>query len=324
MLEKPALPDEAIIACLGDRYAVAARSVEFLPLGNDSSAWVYRVTTENGQDYFLKVKKGSIPEPTVSVPHFLNALGISQVVAPLPTRDQHLSQPLGDFTLILYPFIEGITGMEKGLTTSQWIKMGTILKKIHSAVLPDTLPVKRETFVPAWAQMARELHSEILSRTYDEPFEKELAAFWRGRQEEIIALVDHTEALGQSLQSLALDFVLCHCDIHTANVLVDPQDQLHIVDWDGPLLAPKERDLMFMMGSDTEALFFQGYGTTEVNADVIAYYRYEWVVQEIGDFGERVFRMTDIGKDTKQDSVWGFKRLFDPDNVVDGAYNSQR
>jgi len=43
MLEKPNLQDEKIIACLRNGYGVPAARIDFLPIGNDSNAWVYRV-----------------------------------------------------------------------------------------------------------------------------------------------------------------------------------------------------------------------------------------------------------------------------------------
>jgi spectinomycin phosphotransferase len=42
--------------------------------------------------------------------------------------------------------------------------------------------------------------------------------------------------------------VLCHADLHTWNVLVDGDGRLWLVDWDEAILAPRERDLMFLVG----------------------------------------------------------------------------
>jgi hypothetical protein len=47
-------------------------------------------------------------------------------------------------------------------------------------------------------------------------------------------------------------------------------------------------------------------------------------VQEIGDYGERVFMPSDAGDETWADSVRGFRQLFDPGDVVDGAYQADR
>lgn len=327
MLEKPALSDDKIIIGLREHYGIAAAEPEFLPIGYDSSAWVYRVQADNA--HFLKVRRGQIDEPGVRVPHHLKAQGIAEVVAPLPTLNGALWASLGEYNLILYPFIDGQSGMTVGLSDAQWITFGKILRRIHSTSLPPELAaqVRRETFVPQWAQLTRRFQAEVLTQRYESPHARELAAFWREKHAEIERILNRAEALGRLLQQRPLEYVLCHADIHTANVLVDPDGGLHIVDWDQPVIAPKERDLMFVVGDEKLASrevtsFIQGYGETDVDSLTLAYYRYEWVVQEIGDFGERVFLMDDLGADTKADSVRGFRQLFDPGDVVDAAYQT--
>ena len=69
-------------------------------------------------------------------------------------------------------------------------------------------------------------------------------------------------------------------------------------------------------------MFFQGYGDVEINKLVLAYYRYEWCVQEIGDFGTRIFSTHNTGDRTKQDALEGFRTLFVPGDVVDAALNT--
>ncbi len=329
MLEKPDLSDEAILAVLYTQYGLPVAELEFLPIGYDASAWVYRVRVAEGARWFLKVRRGTIHEPGLRVPHLLREQGIPEVVAPLLTQNGLLWAGLGEYHLILYPFIEGQAGMEAGLTDGQWIAFGRILKRLHRTPLSPELDalVQRETFIPKWAPLSRRFQAEVLTRQYDSPYARELAAFWREKHAEIDQIIHRTEALGRRLQQRPLDYVLCHADIHTANLLVDPAGSLHVVDWDQPVIAPKERDLMFVVGDEKlpsrdTALFMQGYGPAEVDLLALAYYRYEWVVQEIGDFGERVFLMDDLGADTKADSVRGFRQLFDPGDVVEAAYQA--
>src|SRR5439155_26308318 len=107
MLEKPDLPDEKIIACVRDSYGVSVIEIEFLPLGYDNYAGVYRVTADDGQPYFLKAKQDTVFEASVSIPRFLKKQGIEEVVAPLPTTTGELWGTVDQFTLLLYPFIDG-------------------------------------------------------------------------------------------------------------------------------------------------------------------------------------------------------------------------
>ncbi len=323
MLEKPNLEDEKIISCLRESFGVSVNGVDFLPVGNDSNSWLYKVNTDN-EKYFLKVKKGVIYEPSVGVPRCLKDEGINQVVAPIPTVSGDLWKKVDNFSLILYPFIDGETGMKVGMSENQWMEFGTVLRKIHSSKLSLELAkqVKKETFSPKWSELIKELQKKIDGGEFTDSFQKDLASFWKEKNEEIKKIINRMEELGHLLQNQSLDFVLCHTDIHTANILLDKQNKMSIVDWDNPLLAPKERDLMFIVGAKEEKLFFSGYGKSEINPVALAYYLYEWVAQEIGDYGERVFLNNDVGEETKKDAVKSFIELFQSGNVVESAYKS--
>jgi hypothetical protein len=68
-----------------------------------------------------------------------------------------------------------------------------------------------------------------------------------------------------------------------------------IEDWDNPIFAPKEQDLILIGGSyiwkgtREETLFFQGYGKTEIDRTALAYDRYERIIQDIAAFCEQLF-----------------------------------
>ncbi|MGB0386602.1 MAG: phosphotransferase [Ardenticatenaceae bacterium] len=346
MLEKPNLQDNKIITALRDGYGIAVSEVDFLPLGNDSVAWVYRVCAADGTPYFLKVKKGAVYEPSLVVPRYLKDRGIEQVIAPLPTKSGQLWAKVADFTMILYPFLEGKMAAHKGMSDRQWVEFGTVLKKIHSTPLSAELLglLPRESFKPKWGGLVRErdafleLQNMVKNSVYNTPYERELALFWKEQAQEISKIVARAETLGRMLQNrssvgtFSAEWVLCHADIHQFNIMLDENDQIFIVDWDETLLAPKERDLMFVGGgvggvqdgAKEEALFFKGYGHTEIDWLALAYYRYEWVVQDMGDYAERVFLMQDIGEETKKDAVAGFVSFFEPGNVVEVAYRSEK
>ena len=136
----------------------------------------------------------------------------------------------------------------------------------------------------------------------------------------IIFTSDH----GEMLQDKSPDFAVCHADIHLANVLVDAKDKLHVVDWDQPILAPRERDLMFvtvggfMTDLRDERSFFRGYGETEIDPVVMAYYRYERAMQDLAEFADDVF-LGDRSDATRQDSINRFMAQFSPGGLVEAA-----
>ena len=332
MLEKPRLEDEKMIACLRDSYGLTVAQLEFLPIGHDSYAGVYRVEA-NGQTYFLKVKSDSVDEMSVSLPRYLKEQGIEQVIAPLPTITHELWGRADDFSLILYPFIEGKTGMAIGLSDSQWIEFGIVLKQIHATRLSAELlnRIARETYLPHphWYTAAKQIQASVVGRGYEDATEKQLAAFWAGKRQEIGAIIEHTEQLGRKVKEKSLDFVVCHSDIHTNNLLIDTRGRLFVVDWDQPMLAPRERDLMFVTvggyvpSAREETLFFQGYGKTEMDELALTFYRFVRVVEDIGAFGEQVF-LTESGPETKQNAAMWLVRMFAPGGMVETAYRADR
>jgi aminoglycoside phosphotransferase (APT) family kinase protein len=82
----------------------------------------------------------------------------------------------------------------------------------------------------------------------DDPVAVKLVAFLKEQYDEILDLVRRAHRLAPALQARSPEYVLCHSDIHAGNILIDTSGVLYIVDWDDPILAPKERDLMFIGG----------------------------------------------------------------------------
>jgi spectinomycin phosphotransferase len=332
LLEKPPIEDGQIIACLKRSYDLTVTDVEFLPIGYDANAGVYRVQAGR-QGYFLKVKCDTVDELSVRLPHYLRSHGMAQVVAPLPTTTQELWAKVDPFTLILYPYVEGESGWDTGLSDDQWVAFGAALKKLHTVSLPPDLlnRVPKETFVVSskWLILIEELRAAVKSRAFDNPFEKQLAAFWSEHQREIDHIVERTTQLGGALQEKTSEFVLCHADIHTANLLIDAHGELFIVDWDQPVLAPRERDLMFVTVGGfvtekrAETLFFQGYGKTDIDPLTMAYYRYERVMEDLVEFAAQVL-LRDASDETKQDSVKWFLAQFAPGGTLEAAYELDR
>jgi spectinomycin phosphotransferase len=329
MLTKPSISDDNIIACLHDSFGLRIAHVTFLPLGYVNSA-VYRVTADSGTPYFLKLRQGNFNEIAVAVPAFLHAQGIRQIVAPIATTTHNLWVHAHGFDWILYPFFEGKNGFEVALSKIQWIALGKSMKAVHITILPTGLVerVPREDYSPRWRTSVKAFHKQVEQDRYDDPTAANLAAFWLTKRDEIHCIVERAEQLAQALQNRAVKLVACHSDLHGRNVLVGADDELAIVDWDEPILAPKERDLMFIGGgvggiwnNDQEATwFYQGYGQTEIDRVALAYYRYERIVADIAEYAEQIFGLQ--GSVAERQKGLGLMNQFLPNNVVEIAHRA--
>ena len=329
MFDKPPINDATIIASIQDHFGLNITSLAFLPLGKDSHAGVYRATAHDGQVYFLKVKSDAIHESGLVVSRYLNDNGLSEIVAPLPTIEGRLWTKVDQFTLLLYPFVEGET-VWCGLSERQWVQYGAFLKKLHTIRLPEDLRAQLpiDDFVPRarWSRIAHQIHTTVQHQHADDPTAAELGAFWREKHDNISQIFDRADRLGRRLQQQSLDFVVCHADIHTANVILAPNGALFVVDWDEVMLAPKERDLLFaVVGSFVsekrhEELIFQGYGPPNINLLALTYYHYARIVEELGGCAEPVLLMESTSDATKRDAVRGFRAMFGPGELVEAAH----
>jgi len=329
MREQPNLAIDTIVACLTGRYGLDIASVAFLPLGYDFNAAVYRVTTGDGTPYFLKLRFGPVNEAALLVPRVLTDLGVPNVLAPLRTRSADLWSPLAGASAVLYPFIEGENVAVAGLTDDQWREFGATLLAVHTSGLGDQfrdqLPV--ETFSLPSAALVRRVLGETDAAVVGGMVAARFAAFWRANAGSIRALLARAEALSARLRATPFEFVLCHADIHAANILAGVDGRIWLVDWDGPIIAPRERDLLFVVGSTIarpvtpreEDLFFEEYGPAEVNPVALAYYRYERMIEDIGEAGRRVLFDPDVGEEARAEDAALAMDFFAPGGMVERA-----
>src|SRR2546426_8353854 len=149
MREPPRISEEDLRACLQDQYDLSPVTLTFLPLGHDYDAGMYRVESEQGTDYALKVTSRPLYEPRCLVPRYLSDQGIASAVAPIPTRSSALWARLSDWTVIVYPWISGESSLT-GMTDEQWKQVGTIFQRIHQVMLPPVgfESLRKETFDP--------------------------------------------------------------------------------------------------------------------------------------------------------------------------------
>lgn len=330
MIEKKFL-DQCIIDCLNKEYGIEIAALELLPLGADLNASVYKAETHDQSSYFVKIKQGHQHDISTTVIALLHDAGIQHIILPVKTNDGKLIQYFDDFTLIVFPFVEGQDGFHRDLTDDQWIILGKVMRRIHEIDVPSSVQriIRHEAYSSKWREVVRSLYTYMESKPEGDEIALQLIAFMQKHAVKIHQLVDRAEQLSQQIQSQSPEFVLCHSDIHGGNVLMDGNDVIYLVDWDDPIMAPKERDLMFIGGGvanvwnkpHEEEFFYSGYGRTQINPTILAYYRYERIVEDIAVYGQQLL-LTSTGGQNRIESYKHFIAQFEPRGVVEIAFNT--
>lgn len=284
MLEQP-LSDQRIIDCLNANYGIKVARLTFLPIGADMNASVYKAQAHNQSSYFIKLKRGHHHDISATIIALLHDAGIQHIIPPIKSNNGQPIAHIDDFTLIVSPFVEGQDGFSRDLTEGQWITLGKVMRQIHEIDVPPSIQrmIRRENYSPKWRKAVRLLYAHIESEPSTDEISSKFITFMKKHAAVIHRLIDRAEQLSKKIQEQLPEFVLCHSDIHGGNVLMDGNDIIYMVDWDDPIMAPKERDLMFIGAGvanvwnrpHEEKFFYQGYGKTQINTAILTYYRHE-------------------------------------------------
>jgi spectinomycin phosphotransferase len=274
VIEKPDIPDSVLADGVRDGWGLLVEELAFMPVGLDGAAWAYEVRLVGGGRRFLKVRTDEFTRPARTLPSFLFDHGLPQVVAPIGGV-----RAIGRLRLALYPFVDGPSLWSRGLTDAQWTAYGRFLGALHAVELPAEvarlLPTER------YASTAPDRVRALAGPAGADPA---LGPLWRRHGKKLSAWADEAEWRERDASVDPPPVVVCHADIHPGNLLADGDDDLRVVDWDAPLWAPPERDLMFVFGTDfgehpinarREALFRAGYGPLVLDDALLRYYRLE-------------------------------------------------
>jgi spectinomycin phosphotransferase len=311
--------------CLRVRFGVQAASVDALDVG-DAGSRIFRVRRRNG-DLFVKLRPGRANEPGLRIPRFLADRGIDVAIAPVPTLEGTLSADLEGWHVVAYPYVDGASGGETGMTADHWRLLGIALRRIHDLSAPAELvaTMRTEDFTPIDLPRVRAIVDRLRGELHD-PAERELAELLRERRDDLDRVTERIVELAELARTRSDERAICHADIHPWNVLVRSDGDIAIVDWDDAKLAPRERDLM-MMGifalDDPVArdAFDAGYGSFDADPVLIAYYQHERAVQDLAANGDDILRAgaTDEGR---QEALRRMHATFGPGSEVEIAIAS--
>lgn len=324
------IDEKQLIQLLNQHYSIQADSVQRLNLGADMNAAIYRVAASSAS-YFVKIKPASHDETALAVIQHLRNANIKEIIFPVSTLQANLSLHTGHEIIIVYPYIDGRDGFTQPLTQPQWVQFGKLLRSIHTLTLPAVMQqsIRKESYSTKWRDIVKALPAKMVANQGENQLVRDFKIYYQSELAVINRLVNTAEQLCNQIPSNTSNYVLCHSDCHAGNILMTADGTFYLVDWDEPILAPKERDLMFIgagvgnvWNSQHEtAYFYQGYGNTEINKTILSYYRHERIIEDIAVYTLDILADAQDTQ-TRLISFNHFKSQFEPNGVVDIALNS--
>lgn len=307
----------------------------FLPMehGEDHQALRYRLQDHNDQLYFVKVLKETQISRLKLTQYLHDILG-DCVISPIKNYTGQQVTKFRDYSVTLYPFIEGKNGFEQPFDCQDMREIGRIIRKIHSLdseYLRDKIGVEYYPYVSKYREsMSTRLGNLELEDSRD-PIIQELRAFIRTKSELLMDILTILDALDESNIIDDQKMVLCHTDIHVGNILKSSKGELHIIDWDQASIGYKELDLLFFGGGIARNLesevethcFYNGYGECEVDERKLAFYRFSRIIEDIELFALEIENIT-IESTHRNTALSYLKSNFLPGGTIECAYKTFR
>ncbi len=311
MPTEPVKDTRALLEAIRQAYAFPVVSLDYLPVGMVGSH--YRADCADGQHYFVTLYNHSRLAHisvqrlgfTLPLTYQLQQSGqFTNLAAPLPTTAGELQVDFQGFPLVLYPYLDGRLLMdEMPYSDETQAELGRLVARLHAA--SQNLALKnpvQETFTFHFEQPLRRGLEILPAIGSDERWGRvALRDLLLPQRQVILALLERLHNLAEPMRRQPPPMVVCHTDMHGANILRTPEGRLVVVDWEGVMLAPPEHDLFIFTGAGFETFlsaYWQAGGVKDLSASRFAFYFYRRNLEDLTDW---VVRILDENTDLEQD-----------------------
>ena len=294
---------------LTTHYGLELSSLRFLPKGED--AYGYVAEAHGKPKYFVRL------QGQVNSAAFDTALRLArwirknheipEIVAAIPALDGSLTTLYVAYQVSVFPFVNGRTGWESGISDSQLATAAQALARLHVSDASGLSQLTAERFDNPFRPTIRRLltaaadNARLVAGTAMERAQC-LFAEETGRLSEAL---DDFDRRGQKLRLLNLEMVVTHGDPNLDNWIIGSDGSVHLVDWGELALGPLARDLFAFIG-ERLPVFLEAYRSVNANLyfhlDALQFYFYRWAFQEIADYGTRL--LTDDTGAIEKEHAW--------------------
>jgi len=285
----PDLTTDHIASAVAAHWDIGVEHLEYAALGFGSHHWI--ATDGDGVRWFITVDEleykpwlaadadaaFTLLTSCYELPRTLGSIGFTFVRAPLNDRTGAVIQRVGDrFALSVYAWVEG-RGHRFGDFDDDHERDEVLRRLARLHAVTDAVrefPMVERFAIPERSQLDRAL-------SFDD-------AMWQDGPLSVparTAIADNAVELRHALDAYddlvrradATDFVITHGEPHAANWIIAADGPV-LIDWDTPMLAPRERDIARVIGGDIDDA--DAYGTP-LDRDLLLLYQLWWDLKDV-------------------------------------------
>ena len=253
MQTEPDIAHDSIVTAIHDHYGLELQELRFHPAGEASYGFV--VSLNEGRSLFLKVLDPMLTTHTTAIAHLDEVLPLSLTLSekglpvsrPLQGRTGRLHAEVDRFVLVAFEYLDGPTLGEKPWSSELYGQLGTSVGRLHSLTseLNELIPPRDGTAIPSRGEIIALLDQIEAASDSPRSARRILSEVVTPLRSQVLRYHEVMSRLSEKVQETQADWVLCHTDLTGGNLIRGQGGTVHIIDWEGACLAPREFDLAF-------------------------------------------------------------------------------
>jgi thiamine kinase-like enzyme len=254
--------------------------------GDGSCAWVTVDALEGGD---VEASFAALDRAYRTAGALRDRGGLEFVLAPLPDDEGTRCRRIGErYALSVTPIVDGSAGSFGAYETKEERRrVARLLGRLHAAaeVVPAELPRRDDLTIPD-RSIVEDALVEVARPWETGPFAEPTRALLSAKADELEQRLRSHDARAHGLRDRSRSWVVTHGEPHRGNLIADARGGLHLVDWDTTLVAPRERDLWWLLDDDLNGAeeYTQLAGDAQLDGDALDFYRQRWDLADIASF----------------------------------------
>jgi spectinomycin phosphotransferase len=303
VLTEPRDLDRARLMSLLDRHwGIRGARLDYRPVGFGSHHWL--ATGRRGRCWWMSVDDleagfqagldadgafAALDRAFRTAASLRDDAGLEFVVAPLQDDEGVVLRRVDErYALRVAPLIDGTaSGWGPYESAAERRSVAQALGCLHAATdrIPDDLPRREDFAIPSRAELEAALR-DLDARWGSGPFAEPTRALLGAHAEKIERLASEYDVTVAEARRSKVPWVITHGEPHRANVVRGPAGEVHLIDWDTTLIAPRERDLRMVVDDAGTGLdeYAAAGADASLDARIVELYGRWWQLADIAGF----------------------------------------